>query len=59
MKECSELLRKQIPALCCADCGRALTYCDATFWLYEEDTSWNIPLPVCLVCSTPVQRMTA
>jgi len=31
----------------CQACGDELTYVDTVFWLLDEETKWNVRLPIC------------
>jgi hypothetical protein len=35
----------------CAECRGKVKYCVATFWLYGDDASWDIPLTMCPSCA--------
>jgi hypothetical protein len=31
----------------CSRCGAVMQHIDATFWLYESESGWNVRLPMC------------
>jgi hypothetical protein len=46
-------LRTQLSPTC-ARCGQAMTFLEATVWLYGSDSEWTLSFPACVCDREPV-----